>query len=89
LHGKINGISDQIDAGGVRSIALNSEVPHAASRQCEKLERGFAEAEASLFLSGMKLSEFGLRIQTRILAGEITIERGRTKSLHLIELRPK
>jgi hypothetical protein len=42
----------------------------------EKLERGFAEAEASLFLSGMKPSEFGLRIKARILAGEITIEEG-------------
>jgi hypothetical protein len=42
----------------------------------EKLERGFAEGEASLFLSGMKPSEFFLGIKTRILAGEITLEQG-------------
>lgn len=42
----------------------------------DKLERGFAEAEASLFLSGMKPSEFGYSVMARILAGEITIEQG-------------
>ena len=42
----------------------------------EKLERGFAEAEASLFLSGMKPSEFSLAVKARILAGEITFDQG-------------
>ena len=42
----------------------------------EKLERGFAEGEASLFLSGMKPTEFGYSVKDRILAGEITIEQG-------------
>jgi hypothetical protein len=42
----------------------------------EKLERGFAEGEASLFLSGMKPSEFFLTVKARILSGEITFEQG-------------
>ena len=42
----------------------------------EKLERGFAEAEANLFLSGMKPSDFSLAVKARILAGEITFEQG-------------
>ncbi len=42
----------------------------------EKLERGFAEADASLFLSGLKVSDFGLAVRARILAGEITFDQG-------------
>jgi len=42
----------------------------------EKLERGFAEGEASLFLSGMKPTKFGYSVMNRILAGEITVEQG-------------
>ena len=42
----------------------------------EKLERGFAEGEASLFLSGMKPSEFAYSVKARILAGEINFEQG-------------
>jgi hypothetical protein len=42
----------------------------------QTLERGFAEAEASLFLSGMKPTEFGYSVMARILAGEITLEQG-------------
>jgi len=42
--------------------------------ELEKLERGFAECEASLFLSGLKVSDFGLTVKARILAGEITFD---------------
>ncbi|MGA3371901.1 MAG: antitoxin VbhA family protein [Terracidiphilus sp.] len=47
----------------------------------EKLEHGFAEAEASLFLSGLQVSDFGLTIKARILAGEITFEQGQDEIL--------
>ena len=50
----------------------------------EKLERGFAEGEASLFLSGMKPTEFGYSVMYRILGGEITVEQGRMRSLPII-----
>jgi hypothetical protein len=42
----------------------------------EKLERGFAEAEASLFLEGMRPTENFFNVKARILAGEITFEQG-------------
>jgi hypothetical protein len=42
----------------------------------EKLERGFAEGEASQRLEGLDLSEPYLTVKTRILAGEITFEQG-------------
>jgi hypothetical protein len=42
----------------------------------EKLERGFAEAEASLFLEGMRPTENFFAVKARILAGEITFEQG-------------
>jgi hypothetical protein len=42
----------------------------------EKLERGFVEGEASLFLSGMKPSEFAYSVKALILAGEINLEQG-------------
>ncbi|MGA2086140.1 MAG: antitoxin VbhA family protein [Terracidiphilus sp.] len=40
----------------------------------EKLEPGFAEGEASLFLEGLKPTSFGLSLKERVLAGEISIE---------------
>jgi hypothetical protein len=42
----------------------------------EKLEREFAEAEASLFLEGLRPSENFFAVKARILAGEITFEQG-------------
>ncbi|MGA2887389.1 MAG: antitoxin VbhA family protein [Terracidiphilus sp.] len=40
----------------------------------EKLERGFAEGEASLLLEGLKPTSFGLSLKDRVLAGMISIE---------------
>jgi hypothetical protein len=40
----------------------------------EKLERGFAEGEASLRLEGLHPTSFGLLLKQRVLAGEISIE---------------
>jgi len=42
----------------------------------EKLEHGFAEAEASLFLEGLTPTENFFAVKARILAGEITFEQG-------------
>jgi hypothetical protein len=47
----------------------------------EKLERGFAEAEASLFLEGLRPSENFFAVKARILAGEITFEQGQEEIL--------
>ena len=47
----------------------------------EKLERGFAEAEASLFLEGMKPTENFFAVKARILAGEISFEQGQEEIL--------
>lgn len=47
----------------------------------EKLERGFAGAEASLFWEGMKPTENLFAVNARILAGEITFELEARKSL--------
>jgi len=46
----------------------------------EKLERGFAEGEASQLLEGLKLGEPYWTVKARILAGEITSSRGLRKS---------
>jgi hypothetical protein len=40
----------------------------------EKLERGFAEGEASLRLEGLEPTSFGLSLKERVLAGQISIE---------------
>jgi hypothetical protein len=40
----------------------------------EKLEHGFAEAEASLFLEGLTPTPFGFSLKERILDGKISIE---------------
>jgi hypothetical protein len=40
----------------------------------EKLERGFAEGEASLRLEGLTPTPFGQSLKARVLAGEISIE---------------
>lgn len=51
----------------------------------EKLERGFAEGEASLLLEGLKPTTFGLSLKERILAGEISIEQAQVElSAHYI-----
>jgi len=42
----------------------------------EKLERGFAEGEASQRLEGLELSEPYWTVKARILAGEITFDQG-------------
>jgi hypothetical protein len=42
----------------------------------EKLERGFAEAEASQRLEGIEPGEPYWSVKARILAGEITFEQG-------------
>jgi hypothetical protein len=47
----------------------------------EKLERGFAEAEASLRLEGLKPTENFFAVKARILAGEITFEQGKEEIL--------
>jgi hypothetical protein len=40
----------------------------------EKLERGFAEGEASLLLEGLAPTAFGLSLRERVLSGEISID---------------
>ena len=40
----------------------------------EKLERGFAEGEASLFLEGLAPTPFGKSLKQRVLDGKITLE---------------
>jgi hypothetical protein len=40
----------------------------------EKLERGFAEGEASLRLEGLEPTSFGVSLSKRVLAGEISID---------------
>jgi hypothetical protein len=47
----------------------------------EKLERGFAEAEASMFLSGFTLSNDFFGMKARILSGEITLDQGQEEIL--------
>ena len=42
----------------------------------EKLERGFAEGEASQRLEGFELGEPYWTVKARILAGELTFEQG-------------
>jgi hypothetical protein len=46
-----------------------------------KLERGFAEGEASLLLSGLVLTENTSSVKDRILAGEINFEEGQEETL--------
>jgi hypothetical protein len=45
------------------------------------LERGFAEAEASLFLEGLMPTDNFFAVKARILAGEITFEQGKEEIL--------
>jgi hypothetical protein len=42
----------------------------------EKLERGFAEGEASQRLEGLEIGEPYWSVKARILAGEITFDQG-------------
>jgi len=58
------------NACGVRNARLLMLQPD----EKEKLERGFAEGEANLFLEGLKPTSFGLSLKERVLAGEISIE---------------
>jgi hypothetical protein len=39
-----------------------------------KLERGFAEGEASLLLEGFRPTPFGMSLKERVLSGEISLE---------------
>jgi len=45
-----------------------------SAEEKEKLERGFAEAEASLFLEGLAPTPFGQSLKERVLEGRITVE---------------
>jgi hypothetical protein len=47
-----------------------------SAEEKEKLERGFAEGEASQRLEGFEPGEPYLTVKARILAGEITFEQG-------------
>ena len=47
----------------------------------EKLERGFAEGEASLLLEGLRPTPFGQSLKERVLAGEISIEQAEAELL--------
>ncbi|HME59421.1 MAG TPA: antitoxin VbhA family protein [Terracidiphilus sp.] len=47
----------------------------------EKLEQGFAEAEASLRLEGLTPTDNLYAVKARILAGEITFEQGKQEIL--------
>jgi hypothetical protein len=47
----------------------------------DKLERGFAEAEASLFLEGLTPTDNFFAVKARILAGEITFQQGQQEIL--------
>jgi hypothetical protein len=47
----------------------------------EKLERGFAEAEASLRLEGLMPTENAYAVKERILTGEISFEQGEEEIL--------
>jgi hypothetical protein len=51
----------------------------------EKLERGFAEGEASLFLEGLTPTPFGQSLKKRVLEGKITLEQAEDElSAHYI-----
>jgi hypothetical protein len=50
-------------------------------KEKEKLERGFAEAEASLRLEGLTPTDNFFTVKARILAGEITFEQGQQEIL--------
>jgi hypothetical protein len=51
----------------------------------EKLERGFAEGEASLRLEGLAPASFGVTLSKRVLAGEISIEQAQDElSAHYV-----
>lgn len=49
-------------------------LPMLPADEREKLERGFAEGEASLLLEGLTPTRFGLSLRDRVLSGEISIE---------------
>ena len=51
----------------------------------DKLERGFAEGEASLRLEGLEPSSYGVALSKRVLAGEISIEQAQAElSAHYV-----
>jgi hypothetical protein len=56
--------------------SLRAEVPVLQPDEKEKLERGFAEGEASQRLEGLELGEPYWTVKARILAGEITFDQG-------------
>jgi hypothetical protein len=45
----------------------------------KRLERGFAEGEASLRLEGLTPTPFGESLKERVLAGEISIEQAQSE----------
>jgi hypothetical protein len=56
----------------------------------EKLERGFAEGEASLRLEGLEPTPFGVALSKRVLAGEISIEQAQAElSAHYVPAASK
>jgi hypothetical protein len=52
-----------------------------SAEEREKLNYGFAEAEASLRLEGLRPTEHFFAVKDRILAGEISFEEGRQEIL--------
>lgn len=44
-----------------------------------KLEHGFAEAEASLLLEGMRPSPFGFSLKQRLMSGEISVDQAESE----------
>jgi hypothetical protein len=56
-----------------------------SANEKEKLEHGFAEAEASLRLEGLGPTSYGVALSKRVLAGEISIEQAQTElSAHYV-----
>ena len=47
-----------------------------SAEEKEKLERGFAEGEASQRLEGLELGEPYWSVKARVLAGEISVDQG-------------
>jgi hypothetical protein len=61
-----------------------------SANEREKLERGFAEGEASLRLEGLEPTPFGVALGKRVLAGEISIEQAQAElSAHYVPAASK
>jgi hypothetical protein len=78
---KLTGNDGKIDSGEAFSTAPNAGVSMLRPDEKEKLERAFAEAEASLSLEGLTPTENFFVVKARILAGEISFEDGQEQIL--------